>query len=252
MPTIRQLVMKNRKLESQKRRNKFTIIILIFICIGLILQIHHINNQNKKLNTEIINLDKQITQKDKVITDLSLIIQEVDNNARQVMNVNKTYVDELTELRNRSELYDKYSYAIINGTTRTELTYDEIKLGETLMKEKGYDPNLLFGTIMVESGGNPNAVNSSSDATGYGQFINSTARFVWTDLLNNDNYYSEIRKDGKSNIQMMVAYYDYLYDIHGDTFGVIKSYSGNSTNSGAYSYLSRINNYTLKVGATVK
>ena len=162
------------------------------------------------------------------------------------------YELELNKFRERSELYDKYSYAIINECNeRTDLTYSEITYGEQLMSERDLNPHLLFASIMLESGGNPNAVNDIYGATGYGQFIDSTAEFVWNNLLGYEGYYSDIRKDGPSNILMMAEYYDYLYSIKDNTFEVIKHYSGNITDEGTYKYLAKLNDYTQQVGVVI-
>lgn len=243
---------KVKNLQKLINASNIIIVLLLLLIAGLLLNYKNLKNEIVSLNKEITMLNEEINSDKVIMVDLNNTIAELNSQLKNVSGVNKSYVDELTELRTRSELYDKYSYAIIDDCgERTHLTYEEIKLGEELMIEKGYDPDLMFGTIMVESGGNPDAVNVSSGATGYGQFLNSTAEYVWTRLLNNSNYYSEIRKDGKSNIKMMAEYYHYLYSSGKSTFGVIKQYSGNSTDEGAAQYLARINRFTQKVGAIV-
>lgn len=239
------------KAKFMKLRSFTVIMAALFgvMCISTLILI----SQNQKLNKELMTIQKEAKQKDETIEKLKTLTVDLNSQLHDVAKVNKSYVDELTEFRQRSELYDKYSYAIINDSNkRTELKYEEIKYGEELMVAKGLDPHLMFGTIMVESGANPNAVNKSSGATGYGQFLNSTAKFVWTDLLNNNNYTPNVMKDGKSNILMMAEYYEYLNSYKSGTFEIIKQYSGNSTDEGARNYLAKINRYTNKVGAVVK
>ena len=184
---------------------------------------------------------------------LNATIEDLNAQLTKLSEINKSYVDELTIFREREELYDKYSYAIINDLgKRTDLTYEEIKLGETLMLEIGQNPHLMFGSIMVESGADRDAVNKSSGATGYGQFLESTGKWVYENLMGLDNYDPEIRKDGPTNIKMMARLYKWLYyKYDGDTLKVVKHYSGNSTTSGAKKYLERINQFTNKVGVTV-
>ena len=256
------------KIKKQKKNNimnKVTfllvgIIMVLLIYIGNLMyendkiskELETANNTIKSMTETISMMDNRINNQDNNITSLTTTIEDLDKQLKEVSNINKSYVDELTELRSRAELYDKYSYAIMDEGNRTELTYAEIKLGEELMLSNGYDPNLMFGTIMVESRANPNAVNPSSQATGYGQFLNSTAEFVWTKLMGNSNYSREIMKDGESNIKMMAEYYDYLYNTKGSTYEVIKQYSGNSTDEGALNYLSKINSFTKKVGVIIK
>ena len=210
---------------------------------------YQLTKQLNELNEEYIQASTEQVQK---IADLHNIIVDLDTQLEDVGNVNKSYVNELNELRSRSELYDRYSYAVIDETKqRTLLTYEEIRLGEQLMLEKGYDPHLLFGTIMVESSGNPEAVNESSGATGYGQFLDSTAEYVWNDLMGNNDYYSDLRKDGESNIRMMAEYYEHLYSFKENTYEVIKQYSGNDTHTGTMQYINKINSFTQQVGVII-
>ena len=251
---------KKQSYMKRKMRRERRIKRMITLCIYaiLFLIIHSLNSENKELrnviedhNMMILVKEQEIVDLGYVIDELNVIIDNIDNQLKQVSTVNKSYVDELNELRKRSELYDKYEYAIVDNGKRTELTYEEIEYGEDLMLAKGYDPNLMFGSIMVESRANPNAVNKDSGATGYGQFLDSTAKWVWTRILGNDSYYSDIRKNGKANIQMMAAYYDHLYSIYDSTFMVVKRYSGNSTNEGTRKYLARVNSFVKTVGAVI-
>lgn len=254
------------RLKRKLNKKQFTVrvlftscIILTFVCLGFIICMGSMIHNYKTLETKCERLIEQnnstlsvSTDKDDSIEQLRDIINEQDAQLQAVSDINKGYVDELNTFRNRQELYDKYSYAVINEMgERTELTYAQIKLGEELMLEKGYDPNLLFGTIMVESRGNPDCVNTESGATGLGQFMNSTAEYVWCTLMGNDYYDPEIMKDPESNIKMMACYYDYLYKTEGDTFNVVKKYSGNITDWGTLQYIQKINNFTCKVGVVI-
>lgn len=249
MTILRKYTLLRAKFMKLRLFSVITATLFGVMCISTLILI----SQNQKLNKELMTIQKEVEEKDETINKLKSLTLELDEQLHNVAEVNKLYVNELTEFRQRSELYDKYSYAIINDSgKRTELKYEEIKYGEELMEAKGLDPHLMFGTIMVESGANPNAVNKTSGATGYGQFLNSTAKFVWTKLLNNDTYSPNVMKDGKSNILMMAEYYEYLNSYKSGTFEIIKQYSGNSTDEGARNYLAKINRYTNKVGAVVK
>ena len=249
MTIMRKYALLRAKFMKLRLFSVITTILFGVMCISTLILI----SQNQKLNKELTTIKNEYNKQDKTISDLESVVTDLDTQLHQVADVNKTYVDELTEFRQRSELYDKYSYAIINESgKRTELKYEEIKYGEELMQAKGLNPHLMFGTIMVESGANPNAVNKKSGATGYGQFLNSTAKFVWTKLLNNESFDPNVMKDGKSNILMMAEYYEYLNSYKSGTFEIIKQYSGNSTDEGARNYLAKINRYTNKVGAVVK
>lgn len=252
---------KEMRKKIKLQRNLLTVFatstaLLVIAIVALGFSLFDFGNKYDKLNQDYTDLQStsltESIQKDAQIQQLQSTIQQLDSELQQVSDVNKSYVDELNELRSRQELYNKYEYAVLDEEgKRTDLTYEQIKLGEELMEENGYNPHLLFGTIMVESNGNPYDVNSQTGATGYGQFLDETARFTWVNLLNNNYYDPDIRKDGTSNIKMMASYYDYLYNKVGTTFNVVKCYSGNSEDSGAQSYLNRINKYTSKVGAFV-
>lgn len=224
----------------------------IFILINIMIGSENLQIRHESLMKTSESYINSFAEKDSTIEILRLIVEEQDLQIQSLANINKEYVDELNYFRERQELYDKYSYAIIDECgNRTELTYSQIKLAEELMLEKGYDPDLLLGTIMVESRGNPDCVNISSGATGLGQFMNSTAEYVWCKLMGNDYYDPGIMKDPESNIRMMASYYDYLYKTEGDTFSVIKRYSGNATDWGTLQYINCINSFTSKVGEIV-
>lgn len=264
--------MKTSKLKQKRYQDKLVkklislipFLVLIFI-IGiqakqnkdLLVQIEELNWEIDQDNYEIAALGQSLNaiseEYKKDVETLNATIDDLNLQLEEMAEINKSYVDELAIFRERKELYDKYSYAIINDLgKRTDLTYEEIKLGETLMLEIGRDPHLMFGTIMVESGGDRDAVNKDSGATGYGQFLKSTGKWVYENLMGLKNYDPEIRKDGPTNIKMMARLYKWLYYTYdGDTLKVVKHYSGNSTNKGARSYLERINRFTNKVGVTV-
>ena len=225
---------------------------LVFYIFNMINGYASLQNKYNELSAYSESIMSISSDKNNSIKELEGIIKTQDEQIQDLSQINKRYVDELNDFYDREELYDKYEYAIFDETgERTELTYAQIKLGEELMEENGYDPNLMFGTIMVESRGNPTCVNSESGATGLGQFLNSTAEYVWCDLMGNDYYSPEIMKDPESNIKMMACYYDHLYKIKGDTFNVIKTYSGNATDWGTLQYINKINEFTSKVGVII-
>lgn len=255
---MKQNVTTRKQMRLKIKLLKLMVSALSFVMLTLLITVGGLIYQNKSLQQTVAsnkqtmaNQSKQIVQLTVENNELCNIIDQIDDQIKEVEEVNKSYVDELNLLRSRSELYDKYEYAITYGGERTELTYAEIEYGEQLMLAKELNPHLMFGSIMVESNGKSNTVNHSSGATGYGQFLDSTAKWVWTKLLGNKTYTSNLRKDGKANIQMMAEYYDYLYAETGSTFKVIKQYSGNSTDAGAAMYLDKINSFTRKVGEVI-
>ena len=252
--------MKHTTLRNRRRKEKMKRAIMPLIpCLVCLLYIGFMTAKCDRLQQQNIQLTETITEQDSEIKVLELtvnslrnVVNELNDQITEVSEVNKSYVDELNTFRKREELYDKYEYAIMAANKRTDLTYEQVQYGEELMAAKGLNPHLLLGSIMVESTGNELALNKSSGAEGYGQFLDPTAEWIWTDMLGNKTYHSDIRKDGKSNILMMATYYDYLYPIAKSTFKVVKCYSGNSTDEGTASYIKRINDYTSTVGVIIE
>ena len=252
--------MKHTTLRRKRRKEAIRRTILPMIpclmCLVVIwcmaMKIEYQENKIGQLSENISEKESEVYILNLTIDSLHNVVNELNEQLENVSSVNKSYVDELNTFRHREELYDKYEYAIIAGDNRTDLTYEEIQYGEELMAANGLNPHLMFGSIMVESTGKVTALNKSSGATGYGQFLDITAEWIWTDMLGNETYHSDIRKDGKSNILMMATYYDYLYPIVKDTFNVVKCYSGNSPDEGTATYIKRINDYTSTVGVIIE
>ena len=237
----------------------FAIITVLVIIIGaLVLIISQQNNYIESANEQITSLEKYAleikddnTQLLDEHTALKTIVTDMESAYEDREVEFQQQYDELMEkynnLYDRISVYEKYEYALYDTEgNRNDITYDQLVLGEQLMLEKGYDPGLLFGSIMVESEGHQDAYNSSSGATGYGQFLTDTGKYVYEELLGNGagTYdHNTTPKDGTTNIKMMVAYYDYLYKFYkGDTIGVIKSYSGGSSSHALY-YYNKVCNY---------
>jgi hypothetical protein len=188
-----------------------------------------------------ISLDK-INDLSQTIISLQSISNDLDEQNKSLATSNEEYYNELVELRNRAELYDKYEYALINSTgDRTDITYDQLRnLSDLLEDYKVNDQDLILSWIMVESGGNEKIKNSSSSAKGYGQFLDSTSKYVYTNLLGYDDWDSSVALDGNINIQMMVAYINYLYDYSGNNlYATINNYRGCYDES----YISKLNMY---------
>lgn len=276
-----------RLLKAQLRARKIRHILTAVICIALLyfcintvagtiqyvtnLQdtVTELENQVTTLNkystmyndtkVENLQLRSQIDELNKTITDLSETIQTCDSNIEQlktdnisINETNKSLSKQLKKTQNKLKTYEKYEYAVFDSGCRTDLTYDEIKLGEKLMEEKGYDPNILFAIGMVESGYDRTCTSSISTAKGYHQFLDGTAKFTYETLLKNGkgSWTPSVAYDGKTNIKMCVAYFDYLMNKHGDFYKAMGQYCGAGTSKGSftYTYISRMNKYSSKVG----
>lgn len=207
-----------------------------------ILNFNDLQAKYDKLQEEYNILADHYDSFNNTINELISISDELDKENQSLAQTNDSYYEELTELRSRAELYDKYSYAIVDHGNRTDITYDQLRTLEDLVNDSSInDEDLFLSWIMTESGGVENATNTVSTAKGYGQFLNGTSKFVYTNLLGNEWWNSNVAFDGESNIRMMVAYVDYLYDqTGGDLYQVIKAYRGKDDIG---SYVAKMNSY---------
>ena len=178
------------------------------------------------------------------ITELYDVCEELDAQNKSLVTSNEEYYSELLSLKDRVELYERYDYALFFGGKRNDITYDQLKTLEECIEESSIpDTDLILSWIMCESHGFTNAKNPSSSAKGYGQFLDGTSRFVYTKLLGEKNWTPSVAYDGETNMRMMVAYTDYLYDYYGGPRGMLKGYTGSSDPLFLSSYESKLNRY---------
>lgn len=232
-----------------------TVSILLFITCVLFAS----DNLNK--SNEIVAIHKEYED---MQSDYEILVQHYDGFNKTIDELidisetldqqNQEYYEELENYRTREELHDKYEYALFasNGE-RTDITYDQIITLESLMEESEIgDPDLILSMVMTESGGKETAANSTSTAKGFGQFLNGTSQFVYTKLLGNpgSEWSPEIAYNGTTNLEMMVAYTDYLYELHdGDLYKVIQSYRGKEDIT---SYVAVIDSYLINTNKSVQ
>ena len=197
-----------------------------------------LNNSNTSTIEALEAENKELSD---TTDDLISTTKELNDQLKELVSDNKALKKENKAYKKREELYNKYEYVIYDdGGNRTDMTYDEIKYAEELMEEKGYDPDLIFGIVMVESGGKRDSKNSESTATGYGQFLAGTGEFVYENLLQAGTYSHNYAYNGKTNLEMMATYLDYLIKQKGSLFSAIKQYCGRDVD-GTYSYIRRVN-----------
>jgi len=171
-----------------------------------------LNKAHKDLN---FVLDSVITEKGIVPTPAQAIatIAEIKN--------------ELDTFRNRAELYDKYEYVLFYDGKRTDMTYNLVSYGETIMKKENIDPNMLFGLVMVESRGVQKAQNSTSTARGFCQLINTTAKSLYENELNKGSYRHDYAFNGYINLELgakLIA--SNMEQYKGNTYTTIQRYRG--------------------------
>lgn len=161
----------------------------------------------------------------------SLVLQmtEQDLQNASLVAANNEYYAALKQYSLRSELYDKYGYALYDTSgERNDITYDQLITAEKLMVDNNIDPNLIFAIIMTESEGHANASNKSSTAAGYGQILASTGKAVYEDVMKNGSgsFTYSMLYDGNTNIAICANYLNYLVANSNSIYEVIESYRG--------------------------
>ena len=102
---------------------------------------------------------------------------------------------------------------------------------------------------MTESRGRENAQNVASSAKGYGQFLNSTSKFVYTQLMGEKNWTPSVALDGDVGLEMICEYINYLYEKCGrDLSATITAYRGCHDPG----YVAKINSYLHKSGTSIQ
>lgn len=194
---------------------------------------------------------EQLARNASVNEDLINISSTLDEQNKLLVEANESYYQELEEYRAREELYNKYEYALYDESgNRTDITYDQLETLEELVAESSIqDEDLILAWIMTESNGKEDATSNCSTAKGYGQFLNATSKFVYTDLLGQSDWNPNIAFDGATNMEMMVAYVDYLYERNnGDLYETIRDYRGREDVSG---YIAKMDSYLVEKGKSI-
>lgn len=184
---------------------------------------------NSNYNLAVQNYTSTIVAQDEINRKLRDVVSDIlvlDYENVKLINANDEYYKELMFYKNREELYDKYKYALYYEGERTDITYDQLKTGVTIMENNGLDPNLLFAVIMVESKGKENAKNDSSTASGFGQILTSTGKDVYEDYMNKGKFSNDLLMDGTTNIEITANYLNQLIENNGTLTEALYKYRG--------------------------
>jgi predicted RNase H-like nuclease (RuvC/YqgF family) len=160
-------------------------------------------------------LEKNYESVSASMKELAIISNELEDQNHKLVSSNQQYYEQLCSFGDREELFNKYEYAIIDDTgKRTDITYEQLKrLEELVANSKIKNEDLILAWIMTESEGQEKIKNPNSTAKGYGQILNSTSEWIHRTLIDSDiNWHPDIALDGDANLEMMVAYIDYLYE----------------------------------------
>lgn len=263
-----------RDLKEQINILKVYSISMTFLCCIFLLLFINNNNNLVYLNQDLVKkyesdyenllvrydtlkdnysyLEKNYESVSTSMKELAIISNELEQQNYELVTSNQQYYEQLCSFGDRKELFDKYEYAIIDDAgKRTDITYDQLKkLEELVENSKIKDEDLILAWIMTESTGQEKAKNPNSTAKGYGQILNSTSKFIHQTLLDYDtDWYPDIALDGDANLEMMVAYIDYLYEENnGNLYEIIKDYSGSQDIT---AYVRRMDSFLAKADTSV-
>lgn len=203
-------------------------------------QLNSANDDIETISARVITLESRNKTLASSISGMKNTVDALDESNAKLIKNNKSLNKKLKKFESRSELYDKYEYAIYDKQgKRTDLTYNQIKTGEELMKEQGIDPDLLFGIIMTESNGNEKAASSISTARGYGQFLKGSGKYVYENILHLGAYDHSMAYNGDINIKMAAGYLGYFKDKGYSAYAAVKAYRGVEPTA----YIKTINSY---------
>lgn len=203
---------------------------------------------NETLNADMLELSDQYNQIAEILTEVSEVSVELDDEVKKLTSDKATLLDELEKYTMRDELLNKYEYALYReeNNTRTDIDFEHIARLQEICKDKGMNDetvDLILAIAMKESKGTAEAKNPKSTATGLGQFLNSTGKFVYTTLMNgNKDDYATAVRDPETNLMMMAEYIDYLSTTEGNKVSnIMMVYSG-----GDSGYCKGLNHYLKK------
>ena len=158
----------------------------------------------------------------------------------------------IKDMASRLETYEKYHIFMYDTSGyRTDCTYELLEYLQSLIKDKSID-NLAFycSWIMIESEWHADCKNPTSSATGLPQFLSSTGKWVYEDLMGNEkgSYSHKNVLDAKTALEMMVVYVDNLMETYkGNLNPVITAYRGLNDKP----YLNRFNHYLSYFGLSI-
>ena len=212
-----------------------------------------LETENGNLKTYYSTLENEYDSFLQTIDELTSISVQLDEQNKLLTQVNQEQLEELEIFRQREELYDKHEYALFDSSgERTDIRYDQIVSLEELLEESYIDDeDLILAWIMTESNGVEKARNPESTAKGFGQILDGTSEFIYVDLMDNSksDWNSGLALDGDTNIEMMVTYIDYLYEVNnGNLYEVIRDYRGKQDISG---YVGKIDYYLANANKSV-
>lgn len=213
-------------------------------------EIIELSSEYEQYKSDTAYIYTQLESMSNSIVELLDISEELDAQNQILQSDNLELMNIIDVYQTREELFNKYEYAIYDtANKRTDITYEQLKNLESMVEESEIqDTDLILALVMTESNGTEKAKNPNSTAKGYGQFLDGTSKFVYTDLLNYSNWKPEVAYDGDINLEMIVTYLDYLYENNnGNLYAAIRNYRGDDITK----YVKKMDTYLSSVNKSV-
>lgn len=140
------------------------------------------------------------------------------------------------------EIVKKYRYVIDRVNPSEGFTLGMLYHVDELCKKADINAHMVFAIFDIESDFDVDVKSSISSATGLGQVLASTGKFIYEGKMGNPkgSYTHEMAKNGYTNIEIVVTYLKYLKDTYGSISSMINSYSGDPSGGYYQKYLSQM------------
>lgn len=194
-----------------------------------------INGTNQESNPIEIKVATESIEKAEVAkTTYNESLQNLEQLDKTLETLNNdNLVTEAIKLKKRKETEERAkqqaaSAATVNTSSSGSVPMPDAHVNHVYKMANlyGVDPKIIFGIIKVESSFNPNAKSSSSSASGYGQFIRSTAEYIYEKKLNRGAYNHSMAFDPYLNIEMIAYYISSHYKTYGNYSKALIRYNG--------------------------
>ena len=210
------------------------LILIMCICLYKFFNIIKISISEKAIksteyDTKIVELNNKINVLEDKLNNMNIRLNEMDTNINMIE-------DNINSMR-------EYQVREIN------ISKDHAKIGIKIMNENFINPELLFAIIDTRSGGDLFKTIPNSTARGYGLMIESTSRWVYEDIMGNENYTHDMQFDGSKSIEILANYIVYLMEVYdGNIEKLLYSYVGGDDKD----FINNINNYLKARNINIK
>ena len=234
------LLERNVKLQAQVAILSLTatalvglMLILGATIVGFKIHNSSLASRNAELEAELLVAKAELESTTATLAEVSTAAYELDQQVQEIYSVNQEQAEIIKTYETRDELFNNYEYALVRGDgTRTDIDYEDVSTLQSIAEEKamGADSvDLVLAIAMNESKGYKDAKNPKSTAAGLTGMIYGTARFVYEDEMEHGkgSYEFDMVYDGSLNLQMSLAYVNYLAKRNGrSVMATVNGYRG--------------------------